>query len=100
MPFFILFVIYMLLVTCETVQGCEEGSGTVIFKTLPPPRHSLLQLAESLTEMGLPQADETAVLESVTSMSAVTGRASAQELPPPPPMKKRQLQEDQDARAL
>ncbi|XP_048842550.1 utrophin isoform X1 [Brienomyrus brachyistius] len=64
------------------------------------------QLAESLTEVGLPQADETAVLESVTSMSAmttaatVTGRASAQELPPPPPMKKRQLQEDQNARAL
>uniref|UniRef100_A0A3B3SVI9 Calponin-homology (CH) domain-containing protein n=1 Tax=Paramormyrops kingsleyae TaxID=1676925 RepID=A0A3B3SVI9_9TELE len=32
--------------------------------------------------------------------TTMTGRASAQELPPPPPMKKRQLQEDQDARAM
>ncbi|XP_058880101.1 dystrophin-like isoform X2 [Acipenser ruthenus] len=58
------------------------------------------QVTETVTESGLSQIQEKAVIETVTMTEKVTVKQSKQELPPPPPPKKRQMHIDMEVKKL
>ncbi|RXM36703.1 Utrophin [Acipenser ruthenus] len=58
------------------------------------------QVTETVTESGLSQIQEKAVIETVTMTEKVTVKQSKQELPPPPPPKKRQMHVDMEVKKL
>ncbi|MGH0172873.1 UNVERIFIED_CONTAM: hypothetical protein FKN15_064379 [Acipenser sinensis] len=58
------------------------------------------QVTDSVTESGLSQIQEKAVIETVTMTGIVTVKQSMQELPPPPPPKKRQMHVDMEVKKL